>query len=126
MSLIKTLPVALAIFFTGVFLTSGSLQAQDFEVGDLDDQGRTFLYLEPLDGVYSSSWYGELTGGDGNGQTDVRIITEDKVPFEGDLRIACDQSSGHLWTRGEAEAAYSVPEDVIITARRLFCAHAGA
>ncbi len=124
--IIKQLSIITLTLALSTAVLTGPSQAQDMGVGDVGKDGRTFLFNQPLEGVYWNNWFGELVSGDGNTETDVRIITEDKLPFEGILRISCQIPGDHLWTEGASWAIAEVPEDVIITARRLFCASSGA
>ncbi len=105
------------------------LPAAAWKIGNKDDQGFWFLYEEPVEGVYTNSWWGKQAGSSGSGKVDVNIRAEGKtVDFSGTLHIYCNNRS-HSWKSGsnfdEAARVDRVrdfaPNKMIGRARQAFC-----
>jgi len=96
-------------------------QAQQLAVGDKDDEGRTYLFDEQLEGVYSNYWSGIRVGGNGRDQTDVHIRSDGKTVFDGIISIYCNNRSGYSWMLNGEQAEYTVPPEVVTSARTQFC-----
>ncbi len=110
------------ILFSILFLPfANAAIAQDLLPGDLDHEGRTYLFDEPLEGVYSNYWSGMRVSGDGSDQTDIHVRSDGKIEFNGTLSLNCSADSGHFWLSSEDEAEGLVPAEVFANARSFFC-----
>ena len=73
--------------------------AAAWEIGDKDENGYWFLYEEPIEGVYTNTWWGKQKGSSGS-EVDVSIRAEGKTAdFSGVLHIYCNNNS-HAWKSG--------------------------
>ena len=110
-----------------------STTASSWDVGESLDGG-TFIYDEPLEGVYSNGWTAYLLMSkealEAGGQARLTIIGEGKsVEFIGNVSINCENGA-YSWQSGnnfsdilatEEDIKNVVPQQAIKNAVKLFC-----
>ena len=114
------LKINLFVLSLAGLIFAGSAIAQPLNVGDKDEEGRTFLFNELIEEPYWTAWSGIRVRGDGSDETGVYILAEGKAVFEGVLSLYCNTASDHEWTLGNENAGV-VPAKVTANARKLFC-----
>lgn len=105
-----------------MLLAVGSSQSLAWDLGEVGDDGYTFIYDQQQDPPYSTGWWGRDSG-NYNDKAEVHIKASGKTVFGGTLLIECGTLSMQ-WTEFEEwSSADLVPDAVWQNAGGLFCSN---
>jgi hypothetical protein len=82
------------------------------------------LFFQDLEGVYSATWFGSLVSKDAGISANVHVVADGKISFDGTVKLSCyqgDYSYDWIYVDPDMFTSDSVPPNVIVKARDVFC-----